>query len=52
MHCVNQTIWKLLRALRLDAPVDLLLPQRQSMLYAKGWFESYHTKQAVNREGL
>jgi hypothetical protein len=40
-----------LAALGIDALVDLHLPQRHSALLELGWFESYRTKEAIDREG-
>ena len=51
MRFLHQIIWTLLALIKLDAPVDLFLPQRHSALLTEGWDKSYRKKEAINKTG-
>lgn len=48
MKYINPIIWKVLAAIKLDASVKLLI---RSALLDDGWFRSYRTQQAVDKDG-
>lgn len=48
MKYINPIIWKILAAVRLDSSVKLLI---RSALLEDGWFRSYRTQQAVDKNG-
>lgn len=48
MKKIKRVIWAVLRALRIAAPIQLLI---YSSLTQNGWFKSYYKKQAVDAGG-
>ena len=48
MKSIKHLIWKLLRILKLAAPVEILL---KSFLIDEGWFKSYYKKESVDKNG-
>lgn len=48
MRFINRILWKVLAAIHFDAPVKLL---RRSALLDDGWFRSYRTKEAIDKDG-